>query len=494
MARSFNVLYKFIAKDKFSATSKKIASGNKKLGTSFTQLDDKVKKSGKRFQGTSRAFISGFKGMAVAAVAAFGVKEFVQTGAQFQDALADLSAITGATGKDLDKLKNKTLSMAKASVTSQADVAEAIKLVASAKPELLDNIDALTATTDAVLLLKNAAGIELSSAANITAQGLNIFGAEASRAGEFVNVLAAGAKLGSSEIADTGAAMLIAGPGAKAAGLSFVQLNAAIQTVAKSGIKGSQAGTALNAIFGRLRRSGKDFKELGLQGAFEAVRKELDATTNSTMRAQLEAKIFGEEHAKVGLAVLDNANLLTQYESSLLGTNVASEQAAVRMSTFSKKLAKLGIIIKGIVIKAFLLMEPILSSAIDSVTRFIEGIDPVAVGAFGAAISAVAKEIFVPFELLFNILQGIGSLIGQIVASVATLDFSQFDLGSAFSDAISIFTGDDSAPTTGKPIGTDNKSTTDINMNINDPGGVVQSVQSSTQGRGANVGLNVAGG
>ena len=501
MARSFNVLYRFLAKDSFSGISKKIKSGNKKLSGSFKKLDKDVKKSGRTFKGTSKSFISGFKGMAAAALGFFGIKEFFTVGAQFQDALADLSAITGATGDDLDKLKTKILSMAKASVTSQADVAEAIKLVASAKPELLDNIDALTATTDAVLLLKNAAGIELADAANITAQGLNIFGAEAARASEFVNVLAAGAKLGSSEIADTGAALLIAGPGARAAGLSFVQLNAAIQTVAKGGIKGTQAGTALNAIFGRMRRLGIDFKKVGLEGAFDRIRTALDATTSSTARAQLEAKIFGEEHAKVGLAILNNTSLLTQYEGSLKGTNIAQEQADIRLATFNTKMRKLGIIIKDVVIKTFLRLEPVISKQVTAFTGFLDAIDPKQVDAFASSLGTlidVAAGIATGFKIVFAVLKGIGTAIGELVAQFATLNFSE-GLGTSFTDAFSVggkFLGifGDDKPSPGKPIGQGGDSTTDINVNMNAPAGVIQSIQSRTQGRATNVGVNMAEG
>lgn len=546
MARSFNVLYRFSAKDGFSKVSQKIRSGNKKLGSSFTGMTEKIrrgnrrlrislKRLSRRLKKTNREFtFSGksskklrdnLKGLAIAAAAFFGLKKLITTGAEFETALADLSAITGAVGKDLDKLKNKTLEMARASVTSQKDVAEGIKLVASAKPDLLKNIDALTATTEAVLLLKNAAGIELADAANITAQGLNIFGAEASRANEFVNILAAGAKLGSSEIADTGQAMLLAGPAARAAGLSFVQLNAAIQATALGGIKGSQAGTALNAILGRLRRQGIDFKKMGLAGAFEAVKKALDKTTNSTERAKLEAKIFGEEHGKVGLALINNRHLLSQFETTLSGTNIAQEQANIRLSTFSKGVARAGILMDEKLIKIFDKAKFGITALSTSISDFVEGLDPADLEVFGMVLSGlgvVASGLAVVIDTAFTgimavlkpvfaVLKGIGKLIGQVVGAMATMDFSKFDLSGAFDIGgkfLGLFGGEDKAAldvntgdvtggtpaTVGTPIGKDSRSTTDINVGITAPEGVVKSVQSRTKGRTANVGVNMAAG
>lgn len=511
MARSFKVSYLFSARDGYSKISKKIRAGNRKLSDSFKKLRHNIKRTDNTFKKSSRGMISGFKGMVTAAAAYFAVQKLLTTGGRFESALADLSAITGATGKDLDKLKESTLSMARASVTSQADVAEGIKLVASAKPDLLKNIDALTATTKAVLLLKNAAGIELRDAANITAQGLNIFGAEASRANEFVNVLAAGAKLGSSEITDTGQAMLIAGPAARAAGLSFVQLNAAIQATALGGIKGSRAGTALNAILGRLRRAGIDFKEVGLEGAFDAVKEALDKTTSSTARAKLEAKIFGEEHSKVGLALINNRALLSGFEKSLAGTNIAQEQATMRLNTFSKGAKSLGIILDEKLIRLFDKSRVGIDMVSGSIRNFVEGLDPADIEVFsillnglGTAATGLVTVLDIAFtgimavlKPVFAIFKGISATIGQLVGAIATLDFSKFDLSDAFDIGgkfLGLF-GDEPPASVGAPISQDSTSTTDINVGINAPVGVVQSVQSTSRGsRNTNVGVNMAAG
>lgn len=507
------VSYLFVGKEKFVGVAKKVGKATRGVRKAFKGLkkdSDNVRKSVAR---TSGQLAGNLKNLAAAALSFVGIRKFLETGAKFQDAMADLSAITGAAGEDLDNLRVKTLKMAKASVTSQAEVAEAIKLVASAKPDLLENLDALTATTKEVLLLKNAAGIELADAANITAQGLNIFGAEAKRAGEFVNILAAGAKLGSSEIADTGQAMLIAGPGAKAAGLSFGQLNAAIQSVAKSGIKGSQAGTALNAIFGRLRRRGTDFKKVGLEKAFADVRDELERIKNPTKRAQMEAKIFGEEHAKVGLALLDNAKLLGQYEKSLVGTNIAQEQADIRLATFNSKMKKLGVIFNDFLIKAFVKLEPMITKQVESLSQFFDQIEPKQVDGFVESLKGlvmVASLIIDTFKVVASVFKGIGTAIGELVGQFATLDFSastatsMLDAFSIGGKLLGIF---EPAKAEGKKAAKEmqesqiksgmeaaQQSRTDINVNLRAPEGAVQAVKTQTTGRvsGLNVGVNMA--
>jgi len=443
--KSFIVQYLIKARDAFSRDTNRAAK-------SFDNLDKKSKKAARGFKRSSAAFTKGFKQMAAAAIAFFSVRSFLTVGSQFQTALANLSAITGATGDDLDSLRDKTLQMSKQFIISQTEVATAIKLVASAKPELLGNLDALTATTEQVLLLSNAAGIDLAQAALVTTESLNQFGKGAESAGEFVNILAAGAKLGSSEIRDTGAAAVIAGPGARAAGLSFLQLNAAIQVTAKGGIKAEKAGTALNAIFGRLRRLGFDFQKLGLQGTFEQVKKVLDGVTDNTKRAQLEAKLFGEEHGKVGLAILSNVTMLGQYERSLAGTNIAQEQANINLDTFAKRSEKLKIVINDALIKTFLRLEPELSKLTEDFAVFLEGIDTAQLNAFADSLKIVAGSLqligFFAKEAL-GILKGVGEIIGQVVASIVTLDFSQFDLGDAFRIGSASLTGPTLEPATG---------------------------------------------
>jgi len=381
--KSFVVQYLIKARDAFSRDANRAAK-------SFEKLDKKSKKAARSFKKAGSEFTRGFKNMAAAAVAFFSVTAFFNEGSKFQTAMADLSSITGAVGKDFDNLQSKTLKMSKQFIISQSEVANAIKLVGSAKPELLENIDALTATTEQVLLLANASGIDLALAALVTTESLNQFGKGADQAGRFVNILAAGAKLGSSEIRDTGAAAVIAGPGARAAGLSFLQLNAAIQVTAKGGIKAEKAGTALNAIFGRLRRLGFDFQKLGVEGTFAAVKEQLDKVTGSTARAKLEAKLFGEEHGKVGLALLNNLGMLSRYENSLDGTNIAQEQADIRLNTFGKRLAKVKIIINDALIKTFLRLEPTISKMTTDFAAFIEQVDVEQIQAFADVLKIVA--------------------------------------------------------------------------------------------------------
>lgn len=450
---AFNVIYNIIANDKFSKSSKKIGKSADRLKGRFAKL-----------KAMSNKLSSGLKKVLVGGALILAFRKMTVEGGKFQDSLADLSAITGAVGKDLEFLKLKAFELSKSAVRSGDEILTAFKLVASAKPELLENTKALASVTEQVLLLANASGMDLTEAANITAQALNIFGKGAEYANKFVNILAAGAKLGSSEIRETGEAMLLAGPAARAAGLDFAQLNAIIQTTAKGGIKAARAGTAINAILGRLRRQGIDFKKLGLEGAFEKVRVALDKVKDPTKRAQLEAKIFGEEHSKVGLAILSNTALLGKYNKSLRGTNIAQEQANIRLSTFNSKSKKLGGTIKEALVKSFLLLEPLLTNIVVLLDFSIRKI--------GTALDIVLLR---PLKVLGTL---IGSIVGFATTGFNTEGFK--GLGSQLTEIIS--------PTGPKESGS--KSTLDVSLNA--PEGVIKSIKSKSRGpTKLNVGTNM---
>ncbi len=544
---AFNVSYIFQARDQFSAVARKIKQQTKGLREQFKGLRAQLRRTNTAFKKTSSTMSSGFRRMAVTAIGFFGAREFIRAGSEFQSSLADLSAITGAVGEDFDLLKSKTLALAKASVTSQAEVAQSIKLVASAKPELLENLPLLIKTTEQILLLKNASGLDLATAAKVGAESLNIFGRSAEFASKFVNILAAGSKFGSSEIADTGQAVLIAGGAARNAGLTFLQLNAAIQTVAISGFKGSQAGTALNAILGRLQRKGIDFQKLGLEGSFMVVKKAMDAQTDSTKRAQLAADLFGEEHAKVGFALLNNVTMLGKFEKILAGTNVAQEQANIRLATFSAKARGLGIAIRDKLIRVFLKLAPTFEKITKDATDFIDSITPEQIEIFAnglknftlASVEVVKqfstqlipaiKDLFstmdtksvsdmvnnlfsiaeavnlilAPIKLLAALFKGVGTAIGEGAAQLATFNFDAKN-ATSFLDAFTVggkllglidreqtvLPQIPSAPTV-SPAATNSR--TEIDVNIKAPDGVVESVKTKRQGNanGMNLGVNM---
>ena len=285
---------------------------------------------------TSKAYVAlgrtaaGIGGLALGGL---GISSGIKTIASFEQAIADLSAITGAAGKDLAELEKRSLELASSSTYTGSEVADAYKLVASAKPDLLESTKALTEVTDATLTLAEAAGIQLTDAATAVGATLNQFGLASSEAARVVNVLAAGSKYGAASIADIAKSMKVFGVSAADASISVEEATAAVEALAAVNIRGEEAGSALRNIFLILdTHIDKQLRPsvVGLTTALTNLNaKQLDGAAL--------VKLFGRENVNAAKQLLGNVDLVKQLIRQVTATNVAFEQAATRTETLTGK-------------------------------------------------------------------------------------------------------------------------------------------------------------
>ncbi len=393
------VSFVIVMKDAFVKVSKRIVTATVTMRKKFSTL-------GKGLGMLTRKF----GGLVTAALGFFSLKKFFSVGMKFQDSIADLAAITGAAGKNLQFLQTESLRLAKVSIVSASETANAFKLVASAKAELLEDPKALSNVTEQVLLLSNAAGTSLADSATIVTESLNQFGVSADQANRFVNVLAAGSKFGASEVDQTGAALVRAGVGAKLANVSFEQTNAVLQVLAKRGIKGERAGTALKTVFLRLESmSNKRFKPsiVGLDQAMENLSKRNLSTAKLT-------KLFGMQGVAVGETMISARKEVAEMAAKITGTGIASQQASIRMATFSKRIESIGIAINEKLIAVFQRLENsrVFSKIAADFTNWLDTIEASDLDKFSDSVGRLAKSLatmakvidtlMVPFGFIFD--------------------------------------------------------------------------------------------
>lgn len=305
------------------------------------QMIDGSRKVRREIDVLSSAFTEVTKAVAsfVAALAIGSViRESVNAARAYEKTLADLSAITGVTGEALSRLSDSAKDLARNSTASSGQVVEAMKLIASAKPELLETAGALTAVTKEAIALAEASGMQLPAAAEAVTLALNQFGEGADQAARFVNVLAAGAKFGASEISDTAIALKNSAVSAAAARVSFEETNAALQALAAGGIKGGEAGTALRNVILKLENdTDKKLKPsvVGLAGALEALGQQ-------NLSSAALTKMFGLENVNAAQALIGSAQAVKTLTGQLTGTNTAYEQAATNTDTFDAAMKRMG--------------------------------------------------------------------------------------------------------------------------------------------------------
>lgn len=364
------------------------------------------------------------------------MRSVITTGRNFNASIADLSAITGATGKDLKFLEDASKEFGRTTTKSASEAAEAFKLIASAKPDLLSSVDALKQVTKEALTLAEASGSSLPEAANALGASLNQFGKGASEAARFVNVLAAGSKLGASEVRDTAKALKEAGVIASQAGISFEETNAAIQALAKDSIKAERAGTALKNFLLILSTQTDDSINPSIVGLSKA----LENLEKKNLSAAASVKLFGRETIASAKSLLKNRGDLDGLTKALTGTNIAQEQAAIKSKSFDGRVKALSSAIEGLQLELFDKLRPTLKSItisliglVNWVTKNITVIASLAavIGVGGTLIVGI-KAATLAFGLLTTALTSAAAAMVSFSASTSLLTRTTSVLISAF--------------------------------------------------------------
>lgn len=257
-----------------------------------------------------------------------------------EESAANLKALTGLDDRSIEWLKQQaaelSTTMTESGVRirqSSTEILEAYMLVGSAKPDLLQNKEALNQVTTEALKLATAAKMDMKEAVDAVTLSMNQYGAAANEAARYTNVMAAGSKYGSANVQSVTTAVIKSGVAASAANIPIEQLVGTIETLAEKGIKDDIAGTGLKNFFLRLQKQTDDVnpKIVGLQTALENLAaKQLSVTEMISM--------FGEEGYQVAQALISSADAVNYYTQAVTGTAVAEEQAAINSQTRQAKL------------------------------------------------------------------------------------------------------------------------------------------------------------
>lgn len=375
-----------------------------------TQLD-KSNKRLKRWESSASKSVDRVKkkfiGLAAAYVGFQAVKNAINIHKEFTSAISDLSAITGAAGKDLEFLRQKSKEFGATTTLSASQAAEAFKLVASAKPDLLGNAEALAAVTKEAIILAEASGSTLPDAAKTLGSALNQFGLGAEDASRFINVLAAGSKFGASEIANTAEALKDSGLVAATTGTSFEELNAAIQTMSTVSLKGAEAGVGLRNVFLNLAIQNNDlFKPsvVGLTGAISNLKK-----------AQLDdvqlLEIFGKKNIIAAKALIKQSDVLEGMTAKLTDTTTAYDQAAIKVDNLEGDTKKMNSAWEGSTILLGEKLDPAIRGVVQAMTwlakvasSVILAVDDMgnAIGAYAAATAAALSFDFSSMSVILE--------------------------------------------------------------------------------------------
>lgn len=245
----FNVIAKIQAN--VSDFQRGLASAKTSLESFQKQTGGTFERVGKTMQSVGKSLTKGVT-LPLLAVGAYATK----TGAEFESAMSKVSALSGATGKDLSTLEKAAREMGRTTRYGSTEAANALSYMSLAGWDTQQMVKGLKP----VLNLASAGQMDLAQASDIVTDMMSMFGLEAEQAGRATDVFAVAQANSNTTVSQLGEALKKSGSAAAAAGQSLEDTSAILGVLANNGIKGSEAGTALNAMFRDLQAAAVDGK------------------------------------------------------------------------------------------------------------------------------------------------------------------------------------------------------------------------------------------
>ena len=279
-----------------------------------------------------------------------GIADTVQTYADFEAAMSEVKAISGATSQEFEQLTEKANQMGAVTKFTASESAEAFKYMAQAGWDVREMMDGI----DGLMALAAASGEDLGITADIVTDALTAFGLSAKESGRFADVMAQAASATNTDVAKMGDTFKYVAPVAGALGYSIEDTAVAIGLMANSGIKASQAGTSLRSLLTNLTRpvgqaedainalgisiTNTDGSVKPLSQTLQDLRAKFGALTDSE-KAQYAAMLAGQEGMSGLLAIVNASD--QEFESLTEQINnssgAAQKMADVMMDNLSGK-------------------------------------------------------------------------------------------------------------------------------------------------------------
>ena len=340
-------------------------------GMNFEELNKSLKEMDPVFSHLEQVSEAAFgvikKGavMSAAAIAAVTTASMA-VGANFEEQMSAVQAVSMSSEEDMLRLNEKAKELGASTKFSATEVGQGFEYMAMAgwkTEEMLDGIGG-------VLNLAAASGEDLGEVSDIVTDAMTAFGLGADQAGRFADVLAMASSNANTNVSMMGETFKYVAPVAGTMGYSIEDTAVAIGLMANSGIKASQAGTALRSMFSRLSTQPKEVQKAmdvlklsltdqdGNMKSFMEIMQDMRAGfagMSELDQADIAAKLGGQE-AMSGILAMVNASsedfdkLTTAINNS---TGAAEKMAEIRLDNLKGDMTILRSAAEGFGIELF---------------------------------------------------------------------------------------------------------------------------------------------
>ena len=422
-----------------------------KLDNSLEEVESSAKKADDGFT----MFKATLANLAADAImrAVDGIKNLVgnviELGQNFTSTMSEVSAISGATGEDFEKLEACAREYGATTVFSTSNAAEALKYMSLAGWDA----DQSTSALGGVLNLAAASGMELGAASDMVTDYLSAFAMEAGDAAYFADLLSYAQSHSNTTAEALGEAYKNCAANLNAAGQDIETVTSLLEGMANQGYKGSEAGTAMAAIMRDITNGMKDgaikigetsVAVMDAQGNFRDltdILTEVEAATNGmgdAERAVALSSTFTADSTK-GLNLILNEGMdnIAGYEEELRGASGSAEEMANIMNdNLSGDVAAMNSAFEELGLKIYDALESKLRAGVQFITNgvipaieWLGGHIPevtIAVSGLGAVIAAmnwgtISSKIAMVKGALVKLAAALGGVSLPAIAIIAVI-------------------------------------------------------------------------
>lgn len=425
------------AADKLDNSLEEVESSAKKADDGFTMF--KATLANLAAEAITRA-VDGIKNLA---------GNVIELGQNFTSTMSEVSAISGATGEDFEKLEACAREYGATTVFSASNAAEALKYMSLAGWDA----DQSTSALGGVLNLAAASGMELGAASDMVTDYLSAFAMEAGDAAYFADLLSYAQSHSNTTAEALGEAYKNCAANLNAAGQDVETVTSLLEGMANQGYKGSEAGTAMAAIMRDITNGMKDgaikigetsVAVMDAQGNFRDltdILTEVEAATNGmgdAERAVALSSTFTADSTK-GLNLILNEGMdnIAGYEEELRGASGSAEEMANIMNdNLSGDVAAMNSAFEELGLKIYDALESKLRAGVQFITNgvipaieWLGGHIPevtIAVSGLGAVIAAmnwgtISSKIAMVKGALVKLAAALGGVSLPAIAIIAVI-------------------------------------------------------------------------
>lgn len=369
----------------------------------------------------------------------------VKVAADFDTGMSKVAAVSGATGTELDKLREKAREMGAKTKFSASEAADAMNYMAMAGWKTGDMLNGI----DGIMNLAAASGEDLATTSDIVTDALTALGLSASDSGHFADILAAASSNANTNVGMMGETFKYCAPVAGALGFTAEDTAEAIGLMANAGIKSSQAGTAmrtmLTSLTGDVTFVGNAFGELTVQtvntdGSMRSLGDILTdcraafAQMSESERAANAEALVGKNAMSGFLAVMNAAPAdIEKLNSAINNCDGTAEKMA---ETMQDNLAGQLTILKSQLEELAISVGEILMPSIRQIVSWIQGLVDWLNG-----LDEGTKKIIVTIALVAAAVGPVLIIIGKVVGAIGTIMTVVPQIAAAISGVIAFVSG-----------------------------------------------------